>query len=220
MKVYYRGSLDLIERERLMSKRAFVSGLPTAIPYDVVRVGDKYGVVYEMLDAKTAAQLITEEPSRLEEYVGTTARGLKQFNAVELDDKLFPDKKKLFHETIDIAAPYLSTEEEGLLRGYIDGIPDKKTFLHGDYNFKNVMIKNGELMLIDIGDAAVGHPVFDLAGVLGIHLFAKNPTRPRDMVMHLLGFDPELSGKVWETFCSAYFGTGSPAETEHYTQMR
>ena len=84
LKVYYHGSLDLIERERLMSQRAFVNGLPTAIAYDVVKVGEMFGVVYEMFNAKTAAQLITADPSRLKEYVGLTARGLTEFHTVEL----------------------------------------------------------------------------------------------------------------------------------------
>ena len=36
-------SLDLIENERKLAKKAFVMGIPTAIPYDIVKVGDLYG---------------------------------------------------------------------------------------------------------------------------------------------------------------------------------
>ena len=47
LKVYNTAAPELIDSERIMSQRAFVNGLPTAIPYDVVKVGDKLGVVYE-----------------------------------------------------------------------------------------------------------------------------------------------------------------------------
>ena len=76
-----------------------MNGLPTAIPYDVVKVGDKLGVVYEMLEAKTVAQLITADPSRLEEYVRLTTSNLKRFHSVEIHDKAFPNKKQLFYDT-------------------------------------------------------------------------------------------------------------------------
>ena len=58
VKVYHTASLDFIQNERNLSQKAFLSGIPTAISFDTVKVGDKYGVVYEMLDASTVAQLI------------------------------------------------------------------------------------------------------------------------------------------------------------------
>ena len=58
-KIYIPGmSLEFVEHERDMSQKAFLMGVPTAISYDVVRCGDCYGVVFEMLDDKTTAQII------------------------------------------------------------------------------------------------------------------------------------------------------------------
>ena len=55
----YRDSepLEKIRKEKELSKWAFVKGIPTAISYDIVRVGDRYGVVYELLNAKSASGL-------------------------------------------------------------------------------------------------------------------------------------------------------------------
>ena len=49
VKVYPRGdALSDIRHEREMVRRALVLGIPTAISYDVVSVGDGYGAVFEL----------------------------------------------------------------------------------------------------------------------------------------------------------------------------
>ena len=66
VKVYNPGiSLEFVEQEHDVSQKAFLMGVPTAISYDVVKVGDCYGVVFEMLDAKTTAQIIEADPSQI-----------------------------------------------------------------------------------------------------------------------------------------------------------
>lgn len=219
LKVYNTAAPELIDSERIMSQRAFVNGLPTAIPYDVVKVGDKLGVVYEMLEAKTVAQLITADPSRLEKYVRLTTSNLKRFHSVEIHDKAFPNKKQLFYDMLESISAYVDGGEYGIIKGYLDSIPDRSTFLHGDYNFKNVMLKGGELMLIDIGDASVGHPAFDLAGVQMITTLVHNARLPYEEIKRLVGFEPELLESVWKIVCSEYFGAETAEELQHYSQM-
>ena len=60
VKVYVNpDSLPEIQRERELARKAFVLGIPTAIPYDVVRVGDGYGSVFELLNAKSLAEILS-----------------------------------------------------------------------------------------------------------------------------------------------------------------
>ncbi len=219
VKVYNVGSPELIERERLMSQRAFVNGLPTAIPFDVVMVGDKLGVVYELLDAKTISQHITAHPEKMEEYVRKAVSELKRFHSIEIEDELFEDKKKPFYELIDNISAYLTDEEKDIVTKYLDSVPDRNTFCHGDYNFKNVMMKDGEILLIDVGDVGIGHPVFDLSGlVLAYRLFAKSG-QAFDRIFGYLGIDPALADGVMDTIISEYFDTFDHDEIERYINM-
>ena len=59
-------ALEAIRRERELSRWAFVKGIPTAIPHDVVRVGDRYGMQFELLDAVNAPDYVRASP----EHVG------------------------------------------------------------------------------------------------------------------------------------------------------
>ena len=54
IKVFNRTSDEKqIERELKLAKQAFVLGIPTAISFDIVKVGEKLGVRFEMLDCSS-----------------------------------------------------------------------------------------------------------------------------------------------------------------------
>ena len=74
VKVYNNANaLEEIQHEREVARLALVLGIPTAISYDVVRVGDSYGSVFELLDAKSFSKILATQPERMdwcvEEYV-------------------------------------------------------------------------------------------------------------------------------------------------------
>lgn len=69
VKVYMNPeALQEIKRSRELARLAFVAGVPTAIPYDVVRIeGGGYGSVFELLDAQNFADLIIRREKTPEE---------------------------------------------------------------------------------------------------------------------------------------------------------
>ena len=59
IKVYSsKTSVESIEQERQLARSAFIAGVPTAIPYDMVKVGDSYGLVFEMVKADCPQQKV------------------------------------------------------------------------------------------------------------------------------------------------------------------
>ena len=63
IKVFHPGvAMEELERELERSRKAFVRGIPTAISYDIVRVGACYGLVYELLNADTLAKSVVPVP--------------------------------------------------------------------------------------------------------------------------------------------------------------
>ncbi len=83
LKVYFgrRNSLDKIRKSRENTRNAFVHGIPSMIAFDMVRVGDNYGVVYEMINAKSMNQVIADHPDRTDEYACLIADTLKKISA-------------------------------------------------------------------------------------------------------------------------------------------
>ena len=215
-------SLAFVEGERNTSQKAFLMGIPTAISYDVVKCGSCYGVVYEMLNARTTAQIIRENPERIPEISGKSAELLKTLHKIVPGaDAGLPDRKQNLLNLFDSLSDIMTEAETEKVKGFVRSIPDRDTFLHGDYNAKNIMVRDGEFQLIDIGDAAVGHPVFDIVGLMLVYITLPNSRDSRftdDERRALLGFDFEYAPRVWEVMCGTYFGLSSSAEVEAMTK--
>ena len=212
---------DFIEQERNTSQKAFLMGVPTAISYDIVKCGESYGVVYEMLNAKTVAQIFEEDPGKIPEITRRLTELLKELHKiVPGPSSKLPSRKQEVLNWSDSLAEYLTKEEAEKLKNFIQNIPDRDTFLHGDYHAKNIMLRDGEFQLIDIGSAAVGHPIFDI--VFCILLFKVLPNFPSSMLSidyrRILGFDPKYAQQVWDIICGTYFGLSSPEEIEAKTE--
>ena len=70
LKTYYsKDALPEIQQERESARKAFVLGINTAIPYGIVRVGDGYGTVTELLNAVNVTKLLCEDPDNIEKPV-------------------------------------------------------------------------------------------------------------------------------------------------------
>ncbi|SHL65272.1 TIGR02172 family protein [Xylanibacter ruminicola] len=165
IKVFRDGTtIDEVRNEITMSKEAFVMGMPTAISFDIVKVGAQYGLVYELLHADTLSSLITHHPERIHEYARMYANLFRQLHAIQVPadscvtDALEHERKQVLH-----IRRYFSQENIDLLLQILDAVPAGNRLLHLDLQAKNAMVQGDELMLIDMGEVGYGHPVLDLA---------------------------------------------------------
>lgn len=166
VKVYsLENCLPMIENEQIRSRQAFLKGIPTAIPFDIVKVGDRYGSVFEMIKAKSCNDLLVEEPERLEEMTGMYAAFLHQVHGAVSEPGELPDAREEFVRYLDTAAEDLPAELCERIRALIMSMPKDLHIVHGDIQLKNVMFSNGEMILIDMETLSCGNPVFDLAGL-------------------------------------------------------
>ncbi|MBQ6970906.1 MAG: anti-sigma factor antagonist [Synergistaceae bacterium] len=154
--------LEAVEAEREASRKAFLLGVPCAIAFDTVKCGDSYGTIYEMFNAGTVAERITADPARLPELAKSSALLLRQLHGIDVPEGQMPRASALLHATIDKIAGYFTPDETAMMHALYDTIPEGNRFVHNDYHAKNIMESNGELMLIDLGDAGAGNPAIDL----------------------------------------------------------
>ncbi len=210
VKVYYGISnpLDKIERDREVSRAVFVQGINTAIPYDVVKVGGDYGVVFEMVEADTLGRFIAEHPDQLETYTHRMTQLLKQLHSTEFEKGKLPDARNIIYHKIDICEKrgLFTAQEIGMMRSFTDSIPQRDTFVHGDFHPGNIMVMDDELILIDVGDSGVGHPVNDLMGMYLMYVVAANAGSSKQYC----GLDKEELTRMWPIILRDYFETDDP----------
>ncbi|MBP5550759.1 MAG: STAS domain-containing protein [Bacilli bacterium] len=162
-------SLADIQHERELARKAFVMGIPTAIPYDVVKVGELYGSVFELLNAKSFAMLI-REGANVEQLAKESVDILKIIHSTTLKPGELPNKKEEVLKWAEFAKPYLSAEVYGKVMKLVNDVPNTNNMLHGDYHIKNIMKQNNENLLIDMDTLALGHPIFEFSEIYGAYL--------------------------------------------------
>lgn len=198
-------SLKEIQRERMLAKEAFILGLPTAISYDIVNVGGQFGSVFELLEAKSFSQLITETPDNIDFYVSEYANLLKKINQTVIKPDSMPDYKETAFIWIETAQKALPPEIYNKIFSMIKATPDNGTMLHCDYHTNNLMYVNGETLIIDMDTLSHGHPIFDLANIYVAHI-GFGELSP-EVVSKYLGYPYEVSVEVWQKFLPLYLET-------------
>ena len=204
VKVYYNpDALPDIHRERELARTAFVLGVPTAIPYDVVRVGEGYGSVFELLNAKSFSKLIAADPDGLEGYVRQFVDLMKLIHDTTVKPGVMPQMRTVALDWADFLRDYLPQEKWQKLHDLVAAVPEQLTMLHGDYHTKNVMLQNGEVILIDMDTLCTGHPVFELASVY--NAFVGFSELDESVAMKFQGFSADTCRRIWELVLEMYF---------------
>ncbi len=203
-------SLPAIKNERELARKAFILGIPTAIPYDVVKVGDCFGSVFELLNAESYSSLIAGDPENFDKYVSDYALLLKKIHETTIKKGEMADVKERIFKWVKISAPFLKAEDAEKLNKMIDAVPDTLNILHCDYHTNNIMMQNGETLLIDMDTLSQGHPIFELANVYITYVGfgEEDPT----VVENFLGLPYETAVKIWDKFLPVYLGTDDRAK--------
>ena len=166
IKVFNRTSDEKqIERELKLAKQAFVLGIPTAISFDIVKVKNKLGVRFEMLDCMSLKNAFIKYPEKYDELLNKYVDLLKKINTTECFDPSVPSIKKFFIEKVDAIKHLLDEAHYEKLLGLMKSVPERSTFVHGDCHFKNIMVQGEDFLLIDMDTLSVGHPIFELANL-------------------------------------------------------
>ena len=209
IKVFNRVSdTEQIERELKLAKEAFVLGIPTAISFDIVRVDDKLGVRYEMLDCQSLKNMVLAYPERRDEFMDKYAALLKKMNTTECFSPIVPDMKQAYIKKLQKIEEFLPADAYTKLVKMFNAIPDRKTLIHGDCHFKNIMMQNDELLLIDMDTLSVGYPIFELAALYAPYV-AFNEDEPGNSE-RFFGIKDEEAHALYDALITRYFGKNDP----------
>lgn len=207
VKLYTAGvPIAKIKQEMDLAKKAFVAGVPTAISYDLVKDGDSFGVIFEMLDdADTVGRYITAHMNEFDEVTKKFVNTYKAIHNADIEKMGgFTSLKETWRKWANgmHSDDGFNDEETKQLHELIDTIPDRSTMVHCDYHAGNVIYQRGEIVVIDMADIGYGHPIFDLAGNAFHARYSGSETRQK---VH--GMNQENMLRFWNTLLSFYFDT-------------
>ena len=206
VKQYFnRDALPEIMQERENSRRAFVLGVNTAIPYGIVRIGDGYGSLTELLNATSVTKLMRANTEDLSQSVAYYIDTIKEVHSIETQGDELPNFRKWVLQWADFLAGYLDDAHAKKMKSLVEGIPESKFIIHGDYHTNNVMVQNGEPILIDMDTLAVGHPVLELGSMF--NAFVGFGELDKAGVEDFFGVDIDTAHRFWRLSLARYLGT-------------
>ena len=210
VKVYNNAdALADIQHEREVAKIALILGIPTAISYDVVKVGESYGSVFELLNARSFSKILAKEPDKLDWCVKEYVDMLKKIHGTLVPAGKLPDMRETVVDWAAFMKEHLPEKAGEKLYALVEAVPHDDHMIHGDYHTKNLELQGDEVLLIDMDTLAVGHPVFELASMY--NAFIGFSEYDHEVIKSFQGFDFETAVSFWNKVLAAYLDTEDEA---------
>lgn len=199
---------DLLIDEINKACEAFVLGVPTMISFDQVEVSDgRKGIVMEALNFTTLAQHLKEHPEQLDDYIEPYVDLFRTTNAIIPQSDIFPSAKQDLLNRLLAPTRFLDDEMTAAIKSLVEAIPDGKNLVHSDGHLQNALLCGDEssrsLMLIDMGEIFVGHPIIEIMG----WAFLMNSTdySPAKFAAPMIfGLDNDILQKIFRKMMASY----------------
>ncbi len=169
--------------EALNQARVEETGLCIPKLLEVTMLDGKWAIVTEFIEGKTLAQLMQENPDKMDEYldrflelqISVHAKRCPLLN--KLKDKM---NRKINETTLDATTRYE-------LHTRLEGMPKHNKVCHGDFNPSNIIVtEDGTYYIIDWAHATQGNASADVA---------------RTYLLFCLNGNTELANKYLDLFC-------------------
>lgn len=215
VKVYNENNMFKdIERENYLARKAFIAGIPTAISFGIVRVGNQYASVFELLNANTLSKLIGTNLDSTDYYAKVMADLAKQIHTTEVKEGELPDTTSDFYRWLEQGLGYEEDEKETYdkVKALLDTLPKVNTMIHGDFHSGNIMSQNDEFLLIDMDGLSTCPPIMDLCGLYMAYVGLGEMNK--SVVENFMEFSYEKSLEFYNLTINHYFEGESEEKIE------
>lgn len=211
-------SPEEIARESRAARIADSLGLRVPKPYGQVKARGRLGIRSGYVPGESLAELLRREPERREAILPAYLRELRRFHEAEAAPGDFASAKDLYLDKLRKleGSAWYTAEELEKLRRLVLSVPDRNTLLNGDYHPQNILVCDGGLVFVDLGDACLGHPVFDFAMMANTHHII--PKMNPAYAEKYFGVPAPLMLQLWEDVFNGFFADRSPEEQARIRQ--
>ena len=211
IKVYDNvNDIHAIENEVNKAREAFLMGIPTAIPFDIVKVQDKYGAIFELIKSTNSNDYLIENTNELDGFCTRYADFIKDIHSVVDEKNSLPHIKDMYLSHLKTIKNILSPDLFEKIENVINEIPDEKSVIHGDVQVKNIMISDDDLVIIDMDTLSEGSPVFDFGGLFMTYVTFS--IHEPDNTKKFLGLDADVTSELFYKTVKQYYRNLSDVE--------
>lgn len=196
-----------IERENRIAKKALIADIPTAISFGIVTIGDRYGLLFELINSSSVSELIAKDPANVATYAKIMADLALQIHKTKGDSMELPEYMPNVQQWVYEGIAYIDKDLTQKVNALLQTIPQAFTIIHGDFHTGNVMKQGNEFLLIDMDRLSICHPIIELSGIYTFYV-ALGELDP-SVVESFMGFSYETAVKYFDLFMKYYMGAVS-----------
>lgn len=165
LKLYYiKYTENRVQLEKERARAALIVGIPTAISFDMVRVEERNGVIYEAVNGPTVSEQIISQPATAFETGKTCAQIASVIHSARGSKTGLPPASEKYRIALQ-KQDYLPESAVRDMEAFLDELDQEDRYVHGDFNTNNIILTPDGPLFIDIGMLSVGSPLFDIATV-------------------------------------------------------
>lgn len=175
IKVFHAAvSEEMIQREMHAARLAASRSVPTAAPLERTEVEGLPALIYPEVTGTSLAATLRKKPFTASAQLARMAdlqRAIHDHAAGDLRTV------KSVLET-DITYGPAPNPLKQQATAYLRQLPEGKQLLHGDFHLDNIIVMDGEMVVLDWAKAAVGDPAADVVRSEMLMRFGEGPTDP------------------------------------------
>ena len=201
-------TLEAVRREFDVSRAVHALGLATPEMKEIVRVGNAYGTISELIKPKRSlGRICCDNPERTEEMATLLCTRGKELFATPCDTGFFPSRKAHLLQALG-RVQFVGRKTLSALETFAQRIPDATTCLHGDFQMGNLILSGERHYWIDLDRFGYGDPMFDVG-----HLYMLcNVYSSMKYVQGLFHMTRDQFHRFWDAFARAYTGSADHAD--------
>ena len=202
LKLFYDWfELENIENEARISRAIHASGLPTPSVGEIIRVNNRYGLVYERVHGKSMWKMFQQKPWKALHYARRWAELQATVHATKVQLAL-PSQRQILQNNIHCAET-LSTHLQLKVLAALKTMPDGECLCHGDFWPGNILITAQGEIIIDWIHASRGNPLADLARSMNLAFgFIKTRQSKRPFLAYGSSKIGQIETSLLQIFCN------------------
>ena len=180
LKLFHQGyPKEAVEREfrNVQALSSMDFSKPKA--YEIVSYNGQLGIIYDRIEGELLLDRVmkTGDVQECAVYMASLHRKILRNNISNV-----PSYKNFLRENI-LSAENLNEKEEIL--SLLDRLPDGNTLCHGDFHPGNIIISNGQAIVLDFMNICYGHFLYDVARTVFLVEYTPVPVEVKDKEMLL-----------------------------------
>ena len=195
-------TLEFVSHEFEVSKAVEKMGIQTPAMYEMVRVGDSYATISQLIKGKKSlSRICCDQPDRIPEMAVLFCEHGKKLFSTPCNTDFFPNRKEQLMRALK-KVQFIGEKNRRILVSFAESLEDIKTCSHGDFNTGNLIFADSQYYWIDLDRFGYGDPMFDIG-----HLFLIcNVYAPMKQVQDIFHLTEEQLHLFWDSFAKAYTG--------------